>query len=371
VYAAENAIVSLISTHFADNYGAGLLATAAAVRISNCSFRRHSGAGAKVSGTVIRMTDCNFTANGGAGLEVIEPVGLVAIVDGVFYDNGGPGLQVSAGVDSIVGCWALSNDAGGMVIAGAPLVDSCTIEHNAGSGVLVMPGASPTMTRCEITDNQAVRGDAHDGRGGGVLVMEGAAINLTDCSIRGNTADWYGGGVCCDGPSDVTVTRCVIHDNTSDSGGGLFLDAATAEIIASTIHGNRCPQGLGGGVWLGSTSTSAFDLEIRNTIITGNEGYAIYCDDLPLAEELLVSCTVITGNTLGNWSRCLSDRLGRDGNRAADPLFCDADGGDFRLQPASPCHPDSTGYCGAIGAQPVGCEPARLTRAAPAARSAR
>jgi len=46
------------------------------------------------------------------------------------------------------------------------------------------------------------------------------------------------------------------------------------------------------------------------------------------------------------------------GNISEDPLFCDAESGDYRVRSDSPCapggHPDGD-TCAFIGALPVGC----------------
>ncbi|MCK4415324.1 MAG: hypothetical protein KAY32_17455 [Candidatus Eisenbacteria sp.] len=55
--------------------------------------------------------------------------------------------------------------------------------------------------------------------------------------------------------------------------------------------------------------------------------------------------------------KCLEGQLGVDGNIWADPLFCDREGGDFRLELGSPCAPEANPDCGVIGALPVGCGP--------------
>ena len=47
-----------------------------------------------------------------------------------------------------------------------------------------------------------------------------------------------------------------------------------------------------------------------------------------------------------------------NGNLSADPLFCNPDLADFRLQDDSPCAPG--GECGLIGAWPVGCGPSTV-----------
>ena len=54
----------------------------------------------------------------------------------------------------------------------------------------------------------------------------------------------------------------------------------------------------------------------------------------------------------------IAGQLGVSGNICADPLFCNASGGDFYLQGNSPCrgHSPESPDCERIGAWPVGCD---------------
>jgi hypothetical protein len=90
--------------------------------------------------------------------------------------------------------------------------------------------------------------------------------------------------------------------------------------------------------------------------IVGFNGTATYCWSASIA----ISCSDVYGNAGGDWVGCIAGRLGVDGNFSADPLFCDAEGGDFTLSAESPClpgnHPDGVD-CGLIGAFGQGCGP--------------
>ena len=96
-------------------------------------------------------------------------------------------------------------------------------------------------------------------------------------------------------------------------------------------------------------------IRIENTIMAfASQGIAITTRaDYPAS--ITVTCCDIYGNEGGDWTGDLEDQLGAGGNISKDPLFCDPDNGDLRLQPESPCGPDSSA-CGLVGAWPVGCE---------------
>jgi hypothetical protein len=62
----------------------------------------------------------------------------------------------------------------------------------------------------------------------------------------------------------------------------------------------------------------------------------------------------------GSAPAVIADQVGLQGNFSADPLFCDAPGGDYRLHANSPCAPAGN-ECGVlIGALPVGCDATAL-----------
>ena len=71
-----------------------------------------------------------------------------------------------------------------------------------------------------------------------------------------------------------------------------------------------------------------------------------------------LTCCDSFGNAGGDWAgTCIEGQEGINGNFSADPLFCDAQGGDFGLEPGSPCLPGHGphGDCGLIGAFDQGC----------------
>ena len=68
-------------------------------------------------------------------------------------------------------------------------------------------------------------------------------------------------------------------------------------------------------------------------------------------------CSDLWGNAGGNFGGYLQNPIGINGNISLDPQFCDADAGDYRVLPSSPClpenHPGGCGPIGALGACPV------------------
>jgi predicted outer membrane repeat protein len=186
---------------------------------------------------------------------------------------------------------------------------------NSGGGVSCHTDSHCSFTECEIDGNTALYG-------AGFYTMH-VSITLTDCTISGNSASMEGGGLYCHGnefSEDAlpTLTNCTLSGNESGSyGGGMFLESYYAETA-----------------------------NISNTIIAFSiQGNAVACDD---SASAVLTCCDVYGNELGDWAECIAGQNGINGNFSTDPLFWDAEGGDFSLRPCSPCV-DAPG-CGLVGA---------------------
>jgi hypothetical protein len=115
-------------------------------------------------------------------------------------------------------------------------------------------------------------------------------LTITNCTISQNTTGDDGGGVCCYSSSP-TITNCTISRNSADDrGGGGYCDDNSDPTFANCILWDDTPD-------------------------------EIYVDS--------ASPTVTYSDIQGGW-------LG-DGNIDADPVFADAENGDYRLMPGSPC----------------------------------
>ena len=70
-----------------------------------------------------------------------------------------------------------------------------------------------------------------------------------------------------------------------------------------------------------------------------------------------MSCCDVYGNAGGDWVDCIADQATASGNLSEEPLFCDDEGGDYRLSSESSClvpslDPSCDDY---LGAWAVGC----------------
>ncbi|MDM7915677.1 MAG: nitrous oxide reductase family maturation protein NosD [Candidatus Eisenbacteria bacterium] len=223
-------------------------------------------------------------------------------------------------------------------------IRDCIIRDSWPDAIVILDTSDVEVEGCRIEGCHAA------------LFTEWSIVRVTDCVVRDNR---YGlGGYA----FDLTVSRCVITRNvpddgegwgigvglcqlrvedtevTANRGSGIMLSESTSSIIGCTIAHNWVVNGEFSGGIVPEYST----VHLERTIVYGNEG--AYSDNCPPGSAY---CSLIR-------SRC--DDLG--GNFWEDPLFCDAEGGDYRLDALSPClpgnHPDGDD-CGLIGAYGMGC----------------
>lgn len=213
---------------------------------------------------------------------------------------------------------------------------------------------------------------------GGAMVISWSQISISFCTFSGNRAD-AGGALTCSAPdigqSDLTLSYCTFDNNEASygMGGAINADAQTSLVMESCLlTNNEANYGGGALVCRGvsiSHCTFAYNsspsqggaiflryagAEIDNTIVAfSSEGEGIYCfnEDGPPN----MTCCDIFGNQGGDWTDCIADQFGVDGNISENPLFCGAAGGNFHLHVKSPCATENNPGCGQIGALPSNC----------------
>jgi len=198
-----------------------------------------------------------------------------------------------------------------------------------------------------------IRGATGRGVGGGVYGA-GTRATISHNVITGNFALFSGGGVAeCHG----LIENNVITGNSAGNplrhglGGGLY--RCNAVIRNNVIAGNRALSASeyvpGGPQWVEGEGGGLYDCQgtIVNNTIFGNLGLPgglygchgdirnniIWGNLMPwgtpgwqLADSMDPAYSCVEGWTGGGW-----------GNIAEDPLFVDAENGNFRLTPCSPC----------------------------------
>jgi len=351
-------------TNGASADGAGMYFIGSSPTIRDCVFNRniasdHGGGIFCSTAAYPTFTGCtlsNNQANWGAGVGC--QLGTVpAFENCTFADNvavsGGGGAWLDSSSPSFMSCFFEGNSVstiymtgGGMYIKGgsAPTLIDCSFTDNTvsgvGGGVDIIDASSPSFTACTFARNSA------DG-GGGVDMYDAVNASFDHCWFFDNTATYDGGAVYSSGGSVPTFTECTVVGNAAGYEGGAmyFYDFSTPVLANCTLYDNSAP--VGSGVWCDD------NFELTNCIIAfGVVGEAVFC----AGDPPYVTCSDIYGNAGGDWVGCLAGMDGADNNLHADPLFCDAPGGDFTLDIPSPCTAANAPACGLVGAWDIGCD---------------
>jgi len=181
--------------------------------------------------------------------------------------------------------------------------------------------ASPTITNCKITGNEAFEnGDGYSGHGGGIYCLTLCEPIITNCAITGNSAFGDGGGIYNDSGSNMlTITNCTITGNEAfGDGGGIYCPYTMGTTITNcTISGNSASNG--GGIFGGEA------IQITNSILWDN-----------IPDEIFGAGSEVYGSISVTYS-CIRDTDPGTSNISDDPLFVNPLFGNYRLQSDSPC----------------------------------
>jgi len=186
------------------------------------------------------------------------------------------------------------------------------------------------------------------GDGGAVSFYDSSPL-LVDCAFSENTnSNGWGSAFSSWGGAPVLL-GCVFAMNSGFADCGAVASHFSApRLTKCTLVRNRA-----GAVFAGLGSNPVLE---RTVIAFGADGQAVWCHSASSAVSL--TCCDIYGNAGGDWVGCIADQYGVDGNFSEDPLFCDPENGDFRIECSSPCapgHHPAGADCGLIGALEVGC----------------
>lgn len=193
--------------------------------------------------------------------------------------------------------------------------------HDRGGGIY-SSSASPQITDCLITENQAVNGGGmYDGvgavqltgctftanfaefRGGGVYSLESSST-FHGCQFSSNLADHVGGAVRVY-DSNLEFFACLFEENIGTAGGAIHSYESDTVIVNSVFRSNEASDPLGGGGAVVNTQYS--DAVFVNCLFqenSGRAGGAVYtcCN----SDSGLFNCTIVanTASDFGGGIAC-------------------------------------------------------------------
>ena len=222
-----------------------------------------------------------------------------------------------------------------------------------GGGIYICP-PNPKYIGWEMTpsipvlENLIVTGN-HAYAGGGISIWEQEGPSLKNIIISNNTATWLGGGIMI-AASVATLTDVDIFENMATegdvgyeaSGGGVFMDHGDAIMENVNIYSNSAEYEAGISLWFEN------NLKLYNSTIYKNEAEISSggIGTFSFNGNITITNTIFWENVPNDVSYAASSQAtitysnidwDGEGNIYANPLFSDAENGDFSLQEGSPC----------------------------------
>ncbi|MCP4709951.1 MAG: hypothetical protein GY869_15110, partial [Planctomycetes bacterium] len=204
-------------------------------------------------------------------------------------------------------------------------------------------GAKAAIIDCQGSAGEPRRAFTFAAGEDSLFVVDGFTIRGGYGLTFNNAAS--GGGMFFDGSSP-TVKNCIFTNNEATVGGAVYSTSASPRMINCTFVDNNAVYGS--AAILFAQSSPSFE----NCIMAFNRGGSlIYCAE---ASAAALTCCDLFSNSGGDWTGCISDQNGINGNFSGDPLFCKLEQGQFGLaSETSPCVPPNNGCGILIGARDV------------------
>ncbi len=285
-------------------------------------------------------TIINGTNNNGNSVISISNAGMETSVNGFIITHGsgndGAGIYLNAAsvkiqnniieynkcVDGINGgAGILCNNNSNAIISNNIIINNISVYSNGG-------GISCSYSSPIITDN-LIKGN-YSNTGGG-LYFESSSATVMRNRIYGNVATYTGGAIDCE-YSPMLICDNLIYGNTSNSTGGVNLNNSSAIVTNNSfVKNSSWMLWAGGAVTMISSSFSnnVAHPKLGNNIITDNSS-GVYCDKYTIPT---ISNNCVYQNAAYDYQGTASSGF----DIKADPLFLDAQDGDFHISAGSPC----------------------------------
>ncbi|MFQ6041823.1 MAG: hypothetical protein ACE5PV_13275, partial [Candidatus Poribacteria bacterium] len=186
---------------------------------------------------------------------------------------------------------------------------------SAYGGGIYCSNSSPTISNNIITNNSVTANATASCHSGGY------------CSA---SASAYGGGIYCSNSSP-TISNNIITNNSVTANASPDTDYNDASAYGGGIYCSNLPSTINNNVIM-SNSVTSNDYESGGGIYCGGSVYPMVINTIIWANsspQISGDIGIVYSDVQGGWDDI--------GNIDVDPLFVDAESGDYHLQPESPC----------------------------------
>lgn len=308
---------------------AGIVNGSTAV-VSNCRFQNNTamngGAIHAAADGIFEVHECDFEDNAATSGGAIRIYGRTryTIADCSFKSNS---AMTEGGALAAMMAWPPDAE---------PNILRCHFSKNtamSGGGAYLLNTA--IVEECEFISNTAT-----GGRGGAIGGHNGTNPTIRHSRFVGNTST-EGGGAC--GTDNIFVESCSFESNSTETWGGA-IEVGKAALVESSAFVDNSSGESGAAIVFGPTT----GLRAVHCTFAGNQtgrgGSVLHA--IAFAQAQLIHC--VTGNNsepLTNRTHPLSTQIQYSlipggfpgvGNIDAEPIFVDAENGNYRLAPGSP-----------------------------------
>ena len=231
---------------------------------------------------------------------------------------------------------------GGVYAAGDVQVIDCLIEDNEAqqrAGGIWLHGGGTLAENCTIARNRALGKRARNSNGPGSMEEGGGGAycdfggQLRGCLITGNHAGKIGGGAVLS--TNGRAKSCTIVENNAGLSGGGVQTLGPGHVVNSIVVGNTRGKNVAEGGQSDDVYISHYYHVDVHQLMLGKANLRHSC----VGETKLhhTNQRFYLGPTARYDPKWYKNTLNETEPVAADPMFMDAAGGDYRLKAGSPC----------------------------------